>query len=210
MKMYLLVKKRIVPIITVIIMIFAVSLYAEAVGVRPLVIDVDMFPGDTKDFEINLTPSDNDEIINLSFYQPVQLGTGSLTYQEADPEVFQPVNWVNLEENRVELPAGENRTVRGTVSVPFDAGASHTVVIMVEPETEAAQEGVSFKVRYAVRLNINIERSGLRPSGEVDNFEFSFDEQGVPTVNSLFRNTSALHYDVSAEATIRDERGSLV
>ncbi|MFW5981008.1 MAG: hypothetical protein ACOCRU_00370 [bacterium] len=210
MQMNLAAKKRIFLLLTVIVIIFSISLNTEAVGVRPLVIDVDMFPGDTKEFEINLTPSDNDEIINLSFYQPVQLGTGSLTYQEADPDTFQAVNWISLEENRVEVPAGENRTVKGTVAVPFDAGASHTVVIMVEPETEAAQQGVSFKVRYAVRLNINIEKSGLRPTAELDSFEFSFDDQGVPTVKSLFRNTSALHYDVSAEATIRDERGSLV
>ncbi|MEJ6951224.1 COG1470 family protein [Natronospora cellulosivora (SeqCode)] len=204
------INKRIIPLLALIVIIFTLSVSAEAMGVRPLVIDMEMSPGETREFEINLTPSDTDQIVSLSFYQPVQLSTGSLTYQEADPAHFPAVNWLSLEQNRVELQADENRRVRGTVTVPFDAAASHTVVIMVEPEAGTAQQGVSFKVRYAVRLNINIERAGLRPQGELDNFEFTFNEQGVPSINTVFRNTSPLHYDVSAEATIRDERGNLV
>lgn len=202
------------PIIVIIIALLLIPGFFQqpvgAVGIRPMVIDLNMFPGETKEFEITLTPSETEEIVNLSFYQPVQLNTGGLAYQEADPELFPPVNWVQLETRQVVVPTGESRKVTGRVTVPFDAGATHTVIIMAEPVVEETETGVTFKVRYAIKININIERPGFRPEGEVTDFEFQSLENDFPVINAIFKNISPLHYDVSAEVTIRDEERRLI
>lgn len=207
-------KRSIITGIITFILILSFLLLIEtpilAVGIRPMVIDLSISPGETKEFEITLTPSETEEIVNLNFYQPVQLDTGGLAYQEADPETFTPVNWVQLENRQVVLPAGETRRVRGTVTVPFDAGATHTVIIMVEPEVEEAETGVTFRVRYAVKLNINVERPGYRPAGEVDGFKLQTRENDFPVINAIYKNTSPLHYEVAGEVTIRDEQQRLI
>ena len=205
-------KKRILTILYILIFMLISQLQqpAEAVGVRPMSLDLEMHPGETKEFELTLVPSTAGEVVNLKLYQPVQLRTGGLTYQEADPDNFPPAGWVQLDNEQVVLPANESRKVRGTVSVPYNAGATHTVIIMVEPVVEGAETGVNFKVRYAVKLNINIERPGYRPEAELADFEFQTRDGEMPLINALFRNTSPLHYDVSAELTIRDEKRRLI
>jgi len=191
-----------------VLIIFSSS--AEAMGVRPLIIDLEMVPGESRDFEITLTPSEDDEVVNLTYYQPVQMNTGGLSYQEADSESFPVIEWIQLEQNRVELPDDENRQVKGTVTVPFGADTSHTVIIMVEPEVEEASQGVTFKVRYAIRLNINIQSPGMRPRGELNSFEFLTETGENPVINTVFHNNSKMYYEASAEATIRNEQGRLV
>ncbi|MFP4015665.1 MAG: hypothetical protein ACLFUI_01415 [Halanaerobiales bacterium] len=197
-------------IILVIVSVLVFSSQIGAIGVRPLIIDLDAVPGETKVFEITLTPSEEDEVVNINYYQPIQMETGGLSYQEADSESFPVLNWIELEQNRVELPADENRKVRGTVTVPFGANSSHTVILMVEPEVEEAEQGVTFKVRYAIRLNINIQSPGMRPRGEINTFEFDTESGEQPVINTIFHNTSKMHYETSAEATVRNEQGRLV
>jgi len=181
-----------------------------AVGVRPLVVDLDLRPGGVEEFELVLSPGESEEIVNLNLYQPLQLLTGGLTYQEGDPETYQAIEWVKLENNRVVVPPGEEKTVKGRVEVPFNAGGSHTVVVMVEPEVEQAKTGITFRVRYAVRINIVVDRPGLRAQAEVLDFGLDEDEEGNPVMNMRLRNPSALHYNASAEVTIRDEKRRLV
>jgi len=179
-------------------------------GVRPLVIDLEMVPGETREFEITLTPSEKDEIVNLSFYKPVQLNTGNLTFYKADAEAYPVVDWVKLETERIELPAEENGVVRGSVTAPFTAEGTHTVVVMIEPEVEEAAQGVTFQVRYAVRLNIIINRPGIRPSGKIIDFEFNTENKELPVINTVFKNDSRVYYDAIGEAVVRNEQGRLV
>lgn len=190
--------------------LFFYSFSVQAIGVRPLVIDLEVSPGATEEFEITLTPSDEVEIVNLSFYRPIQVNTGALLYQEADRESYPVLNWIQLEENRVEMGPGENKVIRGRVTAPFAAEGTHTVVIMVEPEVEETERGVTFKIRYAVRVNIKIDRPGLRPRGELLSLEFLKEDVEYPQINVLFRNISKLYYETSAEATLRNEQGRLI
>ena len=67
----------------------------------------------------------------------------------------------------VNVYPGSEAKVSGTVRVPFSAGGSHTAVIMVEPQVPMIQSGITFRVRYAVRLNIRVDRPGLRRTAEL-------------------------------------------
>lgn len=49
---------------------------AVAVGVRPLVIEMDVRPGDVRDFEVALLPSSTEETVDLTLYEPVQQLSG--------------------------------------------------------------------------------------------------------------------------------------
>jgi len=197
-------------ITTLVLCVALFSLSVSAVGVRPLVIDLDMKPGETKSFELILTPSDREETVNLSFYEPVQLLNGSLAYQEPTLTSFSSVSWVTLEKDQARVFPGEEVRINGTVRVPFSAGGSHTVVIMVEPEVPTTGQGITFQVRYAVRLNIRVERPGLRQTADLVGLELIPGEKQEPLVRAVVHNTSAWDYLVSGEVTIRDEERRLV
>lgn len=183
---------------------------AWAFGVRPLVIDLNVKPGDTRDFEIIFNPGSTEETVLLSLYQPVQLLSGDLAYQEPDPETFPSMNWVTLDKQEIKIYPGEDSHVSGTVKVPFDAGGSHTVVIMAEPRVAADQPGITLIVRYAIRLNIRVDRPGLRTQAELRDFFLAPGAEGEPAITARIANTSAWDYLVSGEVTVRDSGKRLI
>ncbi len=190
-------------------LIFLINGSVQAVGVRPLVIDLQMSPGDTMPFELILTPEPVQRVVNFTLFEPRQVISGGLEYREGDPEEFPPVEWVEIPQE-VEVPPGEETKVEGMVRVPFDAAGSNTVVVMVEPAVEEAETGITFRVRYAVRINIDVDRPGLRPQAQVLDFDLQADEEKQPLVQINLLNPSPLRYMASGEVTIRDEGRRLV
>lgn len=180
-----------------------------ALGVRPLVIDLDLEPGDRATFELELTPGEQGRTVKLGLFEPRQLLTGGLEYRQATPQEYYPIGWLDLPEE-VTVPPGENVTVECQVRVPYDAFGSNTVIIMVEPGVEDAETGIVFRVRYAVRVNINVPRPGLRAQIDIEDFFLESDEEGRPQVVAHVKNPSPLHYNTTAEVTIRDENRRLV
>lgn len=201
-------RSLIIPVV-LFLLVFA-SIPALAVGVQPLVVDLNLRPGDRETFELILSPTDTQQIVNLTLYQPVQLITGGLTYQEGDADIYPAIDWIEPDSTQVVVPPREETKVTGHVEVPFDAAGHHTVVVMVEPQPDEAAAGITFRVRYAVRINLLIERPGLRPRAEIASFELLKDEEGSPTIEMLFRNPTPLQYDAAAEVTIHDESRRLI
>jgi len=196
--------------LTAAVIVAAVCQVTLAFGVRPLVIDIDCKPGDTRDFEIILNPGNTEETVQLSLYQPVQMLSGNLAYQEPVPETFPAVNWVRLDSYEVRVYPGEDTYVRGTIRVPFDAGGSHTVVLMAEPRVAPDQPGITLIVRYAIRINIRVDRPGLRTFAELREFDLVPGPEGEPVIRALVANPSAWDYLVSGEVTVRDSERRLV
>lgn len=187
------------------------SVMGLAIGVRPLVIDLNLRPGDVHDFEIILSSTATmQEDIDLSIYQPVQQITGQIVYRKGDAAVYSPVNWIELEKDRVIVPPGQDAKVKGRVQVPYDAGGSYTLILMVEPVVDESAMGVVLRVRYAVRIDITVDRAGLRPRAEVVEFGLQADDQRLPVLMAHVQNPSPLHYRVFGEATIRDNSRRLV
>lgn len=182
---------------------------AGAVGVHPLVINLSLAPGETGQFELTLTPSGGPERVQVRFYQPVQLITGDLTYQLADPSTFPPVEWIELSPQEVNVPADRPVTLNGRVSVPFGARGSHTVVLMVEPDVRAAPGTIGVQVRYAVRLNIRVRGVAQPPRVDIEDLRFETDG-GRPVVRVRVKNPSDQDFMVQAEATIRDLNRRLI
>lgn len=181
---------------------------AAAAGVSPLVIDVNVNPGDTKEFTISLTPGEEPEKVTFNLYKPIQLASGGLTYEPAN-ESFLPSKWVSLP-NNVSTNANGNTEVTGTVKVPFSAGGSYIVIIMVEPSWDQKATGISFRMRYAVRLNIRVSKPGIRAAADIKDFGIGTTEQGEPKITARVVNTSLVDFMTSAEVTIRDANKRLV
>jgi hypothetical protein len=187
-----------------------VSGFARAAGVRPLVIEMNVRPGDVRDFEIALIPGLEEELVDLTLYEPVQQLSGNLVYQLPTNPAFSATSWVNLETNVVRVFPDAESKVRGRVTVPFSASGSHTVIIMVEPRPPEITVGIGFQIRYAVRLSIRVERPGLRQTAELDEFGLQPGDQGQPIVRAVVKNPSPWDYLVEGEATIRDAERRLV
>lgn len=123
--------------------LFSISINTNAVGVQPLSLTLEMKPGETKEFELELTPEDSEKTTELTLYSFNQLETGALEYKEGNPDQENVLNWLDLPE-KVTVPPGKEVTVTGEVSVPFEAEGSHTAVVMVEPVVEN-QEGKLYR-----------------------------------------------------------------
>ncbi len=182
----------------------------EAVGVRPLVIELNVRPGDQREFVIELLPGEEEETVDLALYEPVQQLSGGLAYQLPTNPAFSATSWVTLDSDVVKVRPGEKPEVRGTIRVPYSASGSHTVIVMVEPRPPEITSGIGFKIRYAVRLSIRVERAGLRPSAQLSDFAVVANEQGEPEIQARFLNDSPLDYLASGEVAIRDKDRRLV
>lgn len=200
---------RVGVLIALILFLGIATVKTEAVGVRPLVADLYVRPGEVAPFEIVFSSSGFQEIVNLVVYEPRQLLDGTLGFVLGDPAVFPPTRWVSMEQWRVVVRPGQDGRVLGEVHVPFDAGGTYPIVVMVEPEVQATT-GVTIRVRYAVRLQVHVERAGLRPAVDLLDFDLVADEQGAPVLMMHVHNPSRLLHDVSGEVTIRDESRRLV
>ena len=205
-------KRTVFYIIIVILFLITLSAAASAAGVRPLVLSFDLKPGDSTDFELLLTPGEARETIELTPYHPTQNLSGGLSYEVGDPTKHLALDWIQLEQTQIIVPPGQEQIVRGRISVPFDAAGTHTAVIMVEQadEENGNQSLLNYKVRYAVRVNINIDRPGQRARAEISRLELAKNREGNPQLVAHIKNTSALHFNASAEATIRDENNRLI
>ncbi len=182
-----------------------------AIGVRPLGLELDMKPGEEKGFEITLTPTDDSEIVRVSLFKPIQILDGSMTYQQLPVEFFPEAEWITLDKTEVQIYPGDNISLRGKVKVPLNAQGSHTVILMIEPQTQHNQQGVIFRIRYAVRLIIRIDRIGLRKRAElVDGWGLIPGEENQPLLEVQIKNDSDWDFEVSGEATIRDAQRNLI
>ncbi len=200
---------RISLAIVLVVLLGTMSAEVDALGVQPLTMDLDMRPGDSEEFELLLTPGEEEMGVSLVLYQTTQMMTGGLTYEEAGETDFAAADWVELEDTRYTVPTDQIVPVRGTINVPFGAEGSHTVVIMIEPDYQATP-GIGIRVRYAVRISINVERPGLRPQVQISDFELGPDGERSPELSAVVFNDSPLHFSVSAEVTLRDEGRRLV
>jgi len=200
-------KKPLILLLGLISLILVSSASSYAAGVKPLVIDVEAEAGDEKEFELTLTPGGQKEEVKFSLYKPVQAITGGLQYKkDADKK-----KWVSLAEEKVTVYPDQKKKVQGTVEIPFDAGGSYTKVIMVEPQqTTRKRNGLKVKVRYAVRINIRVDRPGIYPQADIVDFGLEADENKKPVVNAVLKNPSQVDYLVGVTATLRDQNRRLV
>lgn len=192
----------------VIFLSFFSVIKVQAVAVQPLVIELEATPGGRHPFEVLLTAEELQETIHLNLYSILQATDGNLQYYEA---VDDPISdWISFENSVLIIPPGEERAIRGEIRVPQNAGGTYVLALMVEPQTLYTSDEVTFRVRYAIRFIIHVERPGLRPDIAIEQLGMQLDEGGSLIARTIVTNRSNLLYPMSAEMTIRDENRALV
>lgn len=180
----------------------------SAAAVQPLVFQLDVSPGESVPFAVNVSAQDAQEIFHVSIYGVAQEADGNLKYLAEGGAPAR--DWVTLDAVSVVVPPTENRDITGVVKVPFDAEGTYVLALMVEPESTYTAGQVTFQFRYAVRMVINVVRPGLRPTIAVEGIDLQKDEDGNSLIRAVVQNTSRLLFPLSAEVTIRDENRALV
>lgn len=202
------VNRSILFVLMVVLITFCSGEKVQAVAVQPLVVELEASPGGRYPFEVFLTAEETQETIHVNLYSILQNTDGNLQYLDA---VDNPVlDWVVLENNVLIIPPEEERAIRGEVRIPHSAGGTYVIALMVEPQTVYTTEQVTFRVRYAVRFIIHVERPGLRADLSVEELGIELAEDGSLTARTIVKNQSNLLYPMTAEMTIRDENRSLV
>ncbi|MFW5719339.1 MAG: hypothetical protein ACOCW0_03770, partial [Halanaerobium sp.] len=60
------------------LIIFSYTPSTKALGVEPLIVDLEMSPGETRELQLNLLPSESEETAQLNLYSFTQQETGGL------------------------------------------------------------------------------------------------------------------------------------
>ncbi|MFW5889592.1 MAG: hypothetical protein ACOCUD_04350 [Bacillota bacterium] len=204
-------QKSIIIFISIIFIFISLNIYAA--GVRPMVFNFNLNPGDSKDLQLILTPGSIRENVILKLYNTIQKINGDLDYNMDRIESSPAVGWIKLEKEEVILFPGQESIVNAQINVPYNASGSHTVVVMIEEagdENNSLQQMVNFKVRYAVKININIASPGQRARAEIEKIELNKNTDGNPQLSINLKNTSAIFFNAQAEATLRDQNNRLI
>ena len=204
--------KNIFGVIIALIVLLIIDTFSSslrAVGVQPLVVDLVMDKGSTREFQLELKPEDIQRTADLNLYYPRQQKSGGLSYEKGNLEEHEILNWLQLP-RKVVVPPGEETTVNIEVTAPYDAKGTHTAIIMVEPMVEEEGQGITFRVRYAVRVNIHIDTPGLRRTAHLKEFKLVTNEEGRPLIQTRIINNSSLSYNVGGEVTVRAENRHLI
>jgi len=189
----------------IILVLFYMNGLVFAYGVNPLNLFLAGSPGDIIPFEIKLTPAGRQEIVNLNLYDAVQEISGELKFTERKDENNNAMDWINFDDSRIVIPPDREVLITGTVDIPYDASGSYTVILMVEPEKREGEIGIIMNVRYAIRLDIFVDRPGLRPRGEITEIGIKGDKDMNPLIYTKIKNISKVNLAVASEVTIRTE-----
>lgn len=187
---------------------FCPALKVQAVAVQPLVIELETVPGGSHPFEISLTAEEVQEVVHVNYYSILQAVDGNLQYLDA---VDNPASqWISLDQNVLIIPPNEERAIRGEIKVPQNAGGTYIMALMVEPQTLFTADEVTFRIRYAIRLIIHVDRPGLRPDVSIEQLGVLLTEDGSLMAQAIVRNPTNLLYPMRAEMTIRDQNRVLI
>ncbi len=196
-----------IQIVVLFAILVAFSVPISAIQVSPLLLNLELSPGESENFYIDITGGTTRTEMTINLVDVVQSLDGRLSYITTETPTNPVLDWIEFENNRVMLPAREVTRIPGTINVPFDAGGSHTAVIMIEESEALDRPGsiMAYRIRYAVRININIDRPSQLAQLEVLDLAIELNDTGRPIIKTHFENKSPLSFPAVADVTIRTE-----
>lgn len=197
-------------IIGLMFLLFQLSVYS--IGVKPLVVDIEGQPGDIKEFTLAVIPGVEDERVKFSFYEQKQLESGEIEYTPSLENKSSIASWIQPEKSTLLVPAGVETDMTCRVKIPNDEGGSKQVIIMVEQvkDDKEQKSGMQIVVRYAVRIDLRINKPGLSKKIDVEELAIKADLNRKPKAEILINNVSEWDYLMNIEATLRDSNRRLV
>lgn len=201
-------KKYLFIISIVFLFVIIYTLNTSALQVRPMDINLRADRGEKVEFKINLFSEKVQEKVKVKIRTLKQNKNGGFSLEENSSQ--EPLlDWINISKE-ITLPPNDPKEVVGEISVPYDAGGTHTAIIIIEPVIEEPERGIAFKLRYAVRVSVDIEAPGLRKDAELVDFNLTSNQDNQPILKANINNPSSLKYRAAGEVTVRNEKKQLI
>lgn len=187
------------------------SLAVGTVGVKPMTIDLELQPNKKGEFQIEVySTSKEDTPVHLSLFDAMQKEDGSMDFVDVGKNPYSCTPWIKLERTDFTVPAGETVTVRGEIFVPRANSGSRIATIMVEPDYEKKEKGITVRVRYAVVLKLKIKGRAVLEKAELEKLSLKKLPDGTPAIEAVVLNKSEIDFTARGRAIIQDDSGKII
>ena len=182
------------------------------VGVKPMIIDLELSPGKKGEFQIEVysTSPRKDTPVHLSLFDAMQKEDGSMDFVDVGKNPYSCTKWIKLEKTDFTVPRGETVTVKGEIFVPRASSGSRIATIMVEPGYEKKAVGVTVRVRYAVVLRLKIKGRAVTEKAELERLGIKKLADGTPAIEAVLFNKSEVDFTARGRALIQDSSGKII
>lgn len=182
-----------------------------SVGVKPMVIDLELSPNSKGDFKIEVfSTTKEDTPVHVSILDTIQKEDGSLDFVPMGKNPFSCAKWIKLDKTDF-IVSGENTVyVNGEIFVPRMAQGMRIATLMVEPGYEKKPTGITVKLRYAVVLRLKIKGRPVIEKAKLENFGIKQLEDGTPILQTVLFNDSEIDYFVKGKIIIQDNSGKIL
>jgi hypothetical protein len=206
-------RSKILFLFAAIIIFIIFQITAFAMSIEPLSFESVLKPGETYPFEIHVVSPGKPEEVKLVLFEAKQQLDGSLQFIEPNPDSDSPTKWVEIPA-KVSITNDLPVTVKGIIKVPLKAaGGTYHMAVIAESlvtNTQQLRLNLNIKIRYAIRLIVRVERLGLKPSAQVEQFDMVKGESGEPVIQLMAENNSPVDFITSATVTIRNTQKKLI
>lgn len=182
-----------------------------SVGVKPMVIDLEVSPNSKGDFKIEVfSATKEDTPVHVSIFDAIQKEDGSLDFVEMGKNPFSCAKWIKLDKTDFVIAGEETVYVNGEVFVPRNASGIRIATLMIEPGYEKKPTGITVKLRYAVVLRLRIKGKPAIEKARLENFGIRQLEDGTPRLETLLFNESEIDFFVKGKILIQDNTGKIL
>ena len=183
-----------------------------SVGVRPLSFDLELVPGEKREFEITLFSSipKEESKVRLSLYDATQKLDGTCRFVKPGANPYSCASWLKFDKTDVIVPGGEEKQVKVTLKVPRGQKGFRFVAVMVEPESGPAPErGVQIRIRYAIMVRLNIKSVRAPEKAGIESLTLS-NADGMPLICAGIKNECRTAIETQGSVAIRDADRRLI
>lgn len=182
-----------------------------SVGVKPMVIDLELSPNSKGDFKIEVfSTTREDTPVHVSIFDTIQKEDGTLDFVEMGKNPFSCAKWIKLDKTDFIVSGEDTVYINGEIFVPRNAQGIRIATLMVEPGYEKKSTGITVKLRYAVVLRLKIKGKSVIEKARLESFGIKQLEDGTPVIETVLFNDSEIDYLVKGKIIIQDDSGKIL
>jgi LysM repeat protein len=121
-------------------------------------------PGDTQEDTAVINNTSNDPIVAIvEGLDAINTSSGGFTLVQSPDENQDLGNWVTFENNTVQIPANQSKTVKFKITVPANASVGqHSGAVTVYEKPADATSGVGLRIRVGARIYVTVPGKVVR------------------------------------------------
>ncbi|MFA5354978.1 MAG: hypothetical protein WC291_12170 [Thermodesulfovibrionales bacterium] len=205
-------RKALIPFLLLAVFIFpSLAQAVGTVGVKPMLIDLNLAPGKKIEFQIEVySTSKDDAPVHASLFDAMQKEDGSMDFVDAGNNPYSCAPWVKLEKTDFLVRGGETVKLKGEITVPMANSGSRIAAVMIEPGYEKKKTGISVKVRYAAVLRLKISGRPVTEQAKLEKVGIRKMPDNTPAIEAVIANSSETDFMASGRALLQDSAGKIV